>query len=272
MGWSWLWRAILRVAAWLGLTEFSREFSKTVLYEGILDKAKTFFTERHAEMMAFAATYAIPLAGSGAVILLISYFCFREGRRSAVIAGPSLLSSSLKCAFSPDDPGCVRHTEMTIDILWRGSETYPSFSTIGMSRGGFAGVRVEHITLYRIRVETDREVPNCTARLLTIRNSDREWQIGADLTFAPLEARDKSKTIFPGVPQFVDVFAVSEYGWCKVFSQLRLSNDISEDEIITEPALYTFTIAVFAPNCETAFIDLGLNWTGDPSTTMVSQI
>jgi hypothetical protein len=185
-------------------------------------------------------------------------------------------TASLKCSFAVDISGCVIPNVIMSHFPPAPDELFiPPISTVAPSVP-VGELKQENITLYSIKVEAidENEISNCRGRLMTISRNARTWQIDTILPFAPFEMRNESiaKTIFPNVPEFLNVFFIAERNIVKLCSYLNPPNIEWLETIFRECGAYVFRIAVMAPKCDTKMIELLFNWTGNATTATVSRI
>jgi hypothetical protein len=181
----------------------------------------------------------------------------------------------LQCSFSNDIAGCVRRQVILTHLPIINNPTIPPFTTVAPSDGFSVILRQEDITLYSIKVKGigHEEIRNCRGHLMTISGS-RVWNVDTILAFAPFEKRDESsdKTIFPGLPEFLNIFYVTEHNKVRMCTYFNSPSDIWRASIFDNSGEYVFKIAISGADCGTEMRELLFNWTGDINTATVVAI
>jgi hypothetical protein len=182
----------------------------------------------------------------------------------------------LQASFSNDIAGCVQHDVMLTHLPVIDTPTAPSYTTVTLSGGSSFGLRQEKIVLYSIKVEaiSQKEIRNCRGHLMTISRGDRVWDTSIILSFTPFEKKDESadKIIFPKVPEFLNIFFITEHNTVSICSYLNLPNNKRWEHVFEEIGVYILRIAISAADCDTETMALSFNWTGDVNTATVSPM
>jgi hypothetical protein len=125
----------------------------------------------------------------------------------------------------------------------------------------------------RIAVRTDclESVRNCKGFLTRIeKNGTKKWSGEASqLTFAPGEDADAlSKTVYYGIPAFLDVVVVTLHSDIVLATKNRVwPYAVDLQSIFAETGQYILTIAVAGNGSATITATLEFNWTGDWETS-----
>ena len=127
------------------------------------------------------------------------------------------------------------------------------------------------VTFYRIKVENigPNTVTGATGYVVDVEKNrvPQRFKETVQLTFAPGEADDAlSKTLRPGIPEFLDVAFLASDGCFGLGTKGRFQLN-SVKEIFNAPAEYKFTIKVAGDNVQTETMKVLLHLTGDRATT-----
>jgi len=176
----------------------------------------------------------------------------RPFRRTESSLQPDLQSRRrLKISCDPGINGCVSQVEWS-------SEVKANYSRI------------------KIEADSDESIPNCTGFLTYIeKDGKRMWGVdNAQLTFALGQERDTlSKTIRPGVPEFLDVLAVSSKNEIYPSTKGRTWPYWPKlSKIFSESGDYLLTVLITGNGVPTVTALLEFAWTQNWETAALSLI
>jgi hypothetical protein len=201
---------------------------------------------------AFTAFQIITAGVVLAALEVIVIFPFRRWKfhKDEIARLTSQINPKLKCSFHMSDPGCVRPNTP----IYKGSPEAIMF------------------TWYRLRVDASGSEPitNCSGRLLSVKRGEAELLLGETpkFPFAPHEEPDAlSKTIYPGVPVYLDLLSANaKHGIAPAFRG-ALSPAVKWNELFRYAGDYALRIGIVSANSPTATIDIKFKWTLDPATS-----
>jgi len=160
------------------------------------------------------------------------------------------LNPPLECSCGMDVIGCTIDTVMT-------------------TRQGGIPVRYFRVRVVRKGLGS---LPGCTGSLLEVRGpagSFNEQTIA--LHFAPADAPDSVlKTIRSGVPEYLDIVAVTSDG--SVFLPVASRPNSFPRDFFISQGEYRFSIVIASPTTPSVAMSLSFEWTGDRNTAKISSV
>lgn len=202
---------------------------------------------------------AIFLAGTAAIsafdVFAILPFQLWKADQKKIAALESALKPKIVLSFSQNDTGCYRPNTPT--------------------RNPHAPLETILSTWFRIKVRVVGIEPQtgCKGRLVSIKRAGTEFLAGETplLPFAPHDGADSlSKTIYPNVPEFVDLLTLIPN---EVLLVLRghISPGVQWGDLFSLSSDYILRIVVVSDHLTSEPIDLLFRWTLDPVTSRIEQ-
>lgn len=201
------------------------------------------------------------MSGSILMAIVIIWFVYRYLRRQFEADYAELTKPLLVCAFSAVDLGCC---VSDVTISFRAFENSVLVNKHVMS------------DYYRVKVETTSPFPinGCAGFVTTIDRDGTSIFSGHNLhlTFAPAEGADAvSKQIRPGVPEYLDLLAITEHDQIIIATKGYSHPSVaSYPELFANTGLYTLHVVVSSANAPAARITIDLNWNGSRSSAEVA--
>ena len=152
------------------------------------------------------------------------------------------------------------------------SETIPGCK-VPTSLGGSIGA-----DYFRIKVEIKDfgYLDGCQGRLVSIKKNGALLSAGEILTlpFAPADdPKATAKTIYLGVPEFLDVLSVTQYNQVIITTNgFVLPNSIDQTKLFSETGIYDLEVTLTAPATAPKNISLKFTWLGNRTTAKLEQV
>jgi hypothetical protein len=197
------------------------------------------------------------LTAAGTVIAFVEIIVFVPFRlwkaNTAKISDlESRLTPKLKLSFDMNDEGCVRPNTIIGD---------PSNSVLA--------------TWYRIKVEAAESITliECRGRLVDLRGAGPNLLLGETPSLNFSQGDALSKTISPGVPEYLDFLMASiTHGAFVTAHPAHLSQAVPWGHLFDLAGDYRIRIVIVSNNSVPASIDLLFKWTLDPVSSQILTV